>query len=206
MKIIAHRGNDGVHKDNSLEAIINSLSKDYVDGVEFDIRMTSDFKFVVCHDPFYRGLLIRETRLKKLQKRGLVSLEETLINVNNNKILLIEIKEESKKYKILVAKLYRILKKYNLNYYIFSFNYDLMEYFKEKYPNMKSGILIGIKKNLSKINNSFDFNAVNYRYADKTPLKESFIWTVNNLKEFEKVKDWQNIITDKPLFFYNIKN
>ena len=136
----------------------------------------------------------------------MVSLEETLINVNNNKILLIEIKEESKKYKILVAKLYRILKKYNLNYYIFSFNYDLMEYFKEKYPNMKSGILIGIKKNLSKINNSFDFNAVNYRYADKTPLKESFIWTVNNLKEFEKVKDWQNIITDKPLFFYNIKN
>lgn len=206
MKIIAHRGNDGVHKENSLEAIVNSLGKDYIDGVEFDIRMTKDFKFVICHDPFYGGLLIRETRLKTLQKKGLNSLEEVLINVNNNKILLIEIKEESKKYKILIAKLYRILKKYNLNYYIFSFNYDLMEYFKEKYPNIKSGILIGIKKNLHKINNTFDFNAVNYRHASNVPLKETFIWTVDDLKEYEKVKNWQNIITDKPLYFYNIKN
>ena len=206
MKIIAHRGNDGWHKENSLKAIINSLNKEYVDGVEFDIRMTRDYKFVVCHDPFYKGQLIRDTSLKKLLKLGLNSLEEILVNAGNDKMLLIEIKEESKKYKILTTKLYRILKKYNLNYYIFSFNYDLMKYFKGKYPNLKSGILIGIKKNLRRIINDFDFNAINYRHASKAPLKETFIWTVNDLKDYKMVKDWQNIITDKALYFYNIKN
>ena len=40
MKIIAHRGNDNLHKENSLEAIINSLNKKYVDGVELHIRLT----------------------------------------------------------------------------------------------------------------------------------------------------------------------
>lgn len=206
MKIIAHRGNDGVHAENSFEAIISSLNKNYVDGVEFDIRMTKDFKFVICHDPFYRGQLIGDSSLRSLQRKGLNSLEEVLRSINSNKILMIEIKEEGSKYKILVSKLYRILKKYNLNYYIFSFNYDLMVYFKEKYPNIKSGILIGIKKNLNRINNSFDFNAINYRHVNKAPLKETFIWTVDDLKEYEMVKSFQNIITDKPLYFSNFKN
>ena len=31
MKIIAHRGNDGVHRENSLKAIVNSLNKNYID-------------------------------------------------------------------------------------------------------------------------------------------------------------------------------
>ena len=205
MKIIAHRGNDGIHKENTLKSIINSLKCDYVDGVEFDVRMTKDFKFVIHHDPFYFGYLISNTRLKKLQKRGIDKLDEVLAKVDNNKILLIEIKEERKKYHILAIKLYRLLEKYNLNYYIFSFNYDFINYFKMKYPNIKCGLLIGIKKNLNKINNNYDFNAINYHHASLSDEKETFIWTVNNNSEYKEVKKGQNIITDRPRYIYDLE-
>ncbi len=72
MKIISHRGNDGIHKENTLKSIIASLNMTYVDGVEFDIRMTQDFKFVIHHDPFYFGHLIRNTKLKELKKKELI--------------------------------------------------------------------------------------------------------------------------------------
>ena len=32
MKIIAHRANDGIHEENSLEAILNSLEKEANNG------------------------------------------------------------------------------------------------------------------------------------------------------------------------------
>ena len=88
MKIIAHRGNDGIHKENSLEAIINSLSKKYIDGVEIDVRLTKDKKLIINHDPFYNGYYINNTNAIKLQKLGLNTLEEILSNVNNNKIIM----------------------------------------------------------------------------------------------------------------------
>ena len=203
MKVIAHRGNDNIHKENSLEAILNCMENNYDDGVEIDIRMTKDFKFVIHHDPFYNGHLIKKTLLRTLQKEGLNSLEEVLCKIKGSKILLIEIKEESRHFKILSAKLYRLLKKYDLNYYIQSFNYDLMKYIKEKYP-LRCGLLIGIKMNADKINNDFDFNSVNIKHIKKCPFKETFIWTINDKEEFDKVGSDYNIITDRSKYFYDI--
>ena len=204
MKIIAHRAKIEKYKENSLKAVQYSLNQNYVDGVEIDVRMTKDFKFVLNHDPFYKGHHIKHTTLKTLKKIGLNSLEEILKNIKTTKIILIEIKEESTKYRILVAKLIRMIKKYKLNIYIFSFNYNLMKYIKKKHPNIKCGILIGIKKNLNKINNNLDFNAINYLHIKKASEKETFIWTINTLEEFKKIKKGQNIITDRPKYFYNL--
>lgn len=202
MKIIAHRGNDEIHLENSMESIINSLSISYIDGVEFDIRHTKDYDFVIHHDPFYKGYYIEKTRLSLLQKKGLNSLEEVLKSINSDKIIIIEIKEESSKFKYMLIKLHKVLKKYNLNYYLCSFNYDLVSYLKKKYPMYKVGLLIGIKLNVNKMDNNFDFNMVNFRHAKKAPLKETFIWTVNDLKTFEMVKGNQNVITDKAKEIY----
>ena len=202
MKVISHRGNGNNYKENTLESLLDALDSPYTDGIEFDIRMTKDFKFVIHHDSFYKGHLIRKTLFITLKKEGLTSLEELLCKIESNKILLIEIKEESNKFKILTIKLYRLLKKYNLNYYIQSFNYDLIKYIKEKYP-LKCGLLIGIKININRINNDFDFNSVNIKHIKKCSIKETFIWTVNSKEEFLKVKDY-NIITDKPKYIYNL--
>ncbi len=195
MKIIAHRGNDGIHKENSLEAIINSLNSKYTDGAEFDVRLTKDHKLIVNHDPFYNGNYISHTNVIKLQKSGLNTLEEILKNVHNNKILMIEIKVDDNNIKIMSKKLIGIIKKYNLNYYICSFNYKFIKYFKENY-NIKCGLIISIKINTKYLNNDFDFNSINYLYNKNIPSKETYRWTINNKKELDKIPKHANIITD----------
>lgn len=203
MKVIAHRGNDGIHKENSLEAIINSIESEYTDGVEFDIRFTRDFKFAITHDLISCGYCVRKTKIKNLQRQGLNELEEVLRKIKNNKIILIEVKEESKRYKFLAFRLANILYKYNLNYYICSFNYDFLKYFKKKYPIYKVGLLVGVKANLKNINNELDFNSVYYKHLNKNSKKEVFAWTVNDPKEAKRLN--VNIITDNAKEIYEIK-
>ena len=70
----------------------------------------------------------------------------------------------------------------------------------------KSGLIIGIKLNLNKINNNFDFNLVNYRHTKKALKNETFIWTVDNKETLKKVLKDQNVITDKSKEIYEIIN
>lgn len=49
MKIIGHRGAAGLALENTLESI-QAAKVAGVDAIEFDIRMTSDQQFVLCHD------------------------------------------------------------------------------------------------------------------------------------------------------------
>jgi len=200
MKIIANRGSGGTYKENTKEAILNSLNQDYVDGVEFDIRMTKDHKFIIHHDPFYEGKLISVTKYTHLKK--LPELEDILKSIQSKKIIMIEIKEEIGKYKIVVYYLYKILKKYNLNFYICSFNYKLMKYFLQKHPNIITGLIIGMRINEKYIKNEFDFNSLNYKCIDKASEKETFIWTVNKKSELSVIPDRFNIITDKSKLMY----
>ena len=92
-------------------------------------------------------------------------------------------------------KLIGIIKKYNLNYYICSFNYKFIKYFKENY-NIKCGLIISIKINTKYLNNDFDFNSINYLYNKNIPSKETYRWTINNKKELDKIPKHANIITD----------
>lgn len=204
MKIIAHRGNDGIHKENSLEAIINSLSKKYIDGVEIDVRLTKDKKLIINHDPFYSGYYIGHTNTIKLQKLGLNTLEEILSNVNNNKIIMIEIKVSDKEIKKITKTLIKTLNKYNLNYYICSFNFKFLKYFKNN-CSIKTGLIISSKINTKYLNNNFDFNSINILYNKKLPTKETFRWTINTKKELDKIRIADNIITDKPLEMFKAK-
>lgn len=204
MKIIAHRGNDGIHKENSLEAIINSLSKKYIDGVEIDVRLTKDKKLIINHDPFYNGYYINNTNAIKLQKLGLNTLEEILSNVNNNKIIMIEIKVSDKEIKKITKTLIKTLNKYNLNYYICSFNFKFLKYFKNN-CSIKAGLIISSKINTKYLNNNFDFNSINILYNKKLPTKETFRWTINTKKELDKIRIADNIITDKPLEMFKAK-
>lgn len=185
MKVIAHRGNDGIHRENSMEAILNSLSKDGIDGVEMDVRMTKDGKLILNHDPFYLGRLIKETKLNKLLKLGLNSLDEVLNRISGNKIIMLDIKVDDVDKMIRV--LGKLLNKYNLNFYICSFNYDFVRRFKYD----KVGIIISRILNVKHID-EFDFNSINYLYKGRVFKKETFWWTVNDKNNFKG----ENIITD----------
>ena len=203
MKIIAHRGNDGIHKENSLEALLNSLTNKNVDGIELDVRLTKDNKLIIHHDPFYNGYYINHTTSLKLQKLGLNTLDEVLKNINSDKIIMIEVKTNEKDIKKITKTLLNNLNKYHLNYYICSFNYKFLKYLKSK-TTIKLGLIVSLKINENYLNEKFDFISINYLYNKKIKNKEIFKWTVNTKKELEKIKKTDNIITDNSQKIYNL--
>lgn len=198
---IAHRGNDNhEYKENSIDALIYCLNQEYIDGVELDIRITLDNKIVIYHDMLYKLKSIKKTKYKYLK---LDLLDKFLKKINSNKIILIEIKGENEDTKILKY-LYRILKKYNLNFYIFSFNYDLILKFKLKHKKYKCGLIVGNIINSCKNYDIFDFVAYKYT-AYKKIDKPTFVWTINNINQYSKyIKKDVFIITDKSYLWYNL--
>lgn len=220
MEIIAHRGNNNHdYKENTLEAILDSLNKDYVAGVEIDIRITKDNKLVVIHDYYINDVSngfgsVKEMSLRNLRKFNfgseeipckIATLEDVLKNVTNGKKIIIEIKEETNDFYVLVDELDKLLKKYsNRNILLCSFNYKLCKYIKKNYK-YKIGLLIGIKMNLGKFYNNCNFNSINYRHINRVifRFKKNYVWTINDKKRFNKIKKKARrynigIITDKP--------
>lgn len=197
IELISHRGNDvGItYPENSKEAIYEVLKRDYIAGVEFDVRMTKDKKIVVSHDNNIalssngRGF-ISNMNLNVLEKYNfgtithpikIATLNEILTNLDSNKKIIIEIKDESKKYKRVVKEVYKIIKNYSdLNIYICSFNDKLIQYFMKKYPTVKTGLLVGVKKNLNSNNKNFYFYSVSIiNYKSYLNYDNLYIWTIN---------------------------
>ena len=196
MYVISHRGNNNhKYKENTLEAINEVLTKDYIDGVEFDIRITKDNKFVLSHSPIYKDDLIKNKKQKEIR---LDELNNVLKNIKTNKLILIDIKYELFDYKKVALYLNKILKKYKkLNIYLCSFNYDLILYIKEKYKFI-SGLLISSVINRNKKYDKFDFVSINYK-VDKEITKKLMLWTINKKEVMKKyLKKEVYIITDKP--------
>lgn len=168
MKLIAHRGiwNKQV-KDNSYKAIKDALNSDKYIGVEFDVRTTLDNKLIVYHDPLYNKKLVSKTLYKDMKD---VSLLTNILNIDSNKIFLIEIKERD----INKKKFLKLLSKYNRNYYIMSFNNKVIEELKNISSTYTYGVLNYVLNSDSKYNLDFicllDVLATDYvikKYEDK---------------------------------------
>ena len=211
MQIISHRGsNVSNYKPNTKQALLTALSLDFISGIEFDIRITKDKKIVIIHDPIINLIsngsgIVKKMKYKKMLKYNfgtkenpskICTLEELLDNIKSNKKILIELKEESDDFVNFVDIVYRIIKNYNLNIYITSFNYELIKYFSTKYHNC--GLIIGYGINTKRLYNHFNFNILTYKYRKIYNKKETFLWTIN-----EKKNDLENynIITDQPYLF-----
>lgn len=215
MKIIAHRGGkETPYAPNTKEALLFALDEANVDGIECDLRMTKDKKIVIIHDSIINFVsdgsgIVKQMTLKKLYKYNfgnmkhpskISTLDSFLRQVHSTKLLLLELKEDSKDFKNYADEIYKIIHKYpQLNIYIISFHYDLLKYFKETY-HYPCGLVIGLGQNVDKLYNHFDFNVVTYPYKDRVSnRKETFLWTINQKKKDIK-KDISSfyLITDYP--------
>lgn len=197
MMIISHRGNDNHnYKENTIEAVVFSLNRDYVDGVEVDIMFTKDKEIVLNHDYIYNNLEVNNTNYNELK---LDRLDDLLKRLDTIKLILIEVKSE-KKDKEFITYLDMILKKYShLNIALCSFNYRLIKYIHKNY-NYKCGLLIGTNKNKFHFRNNLDFNSVKYTYLNKYKYID-YIWTINDIEIYKNIKLLNkeiNIITDIP--------
>lgn len=156
MQLIAHRGiwNKKV-KDNSYEALKNGLlSNEYI-GIECDIRTTLDKKFIIYHNTLYKGNLVRNTNYKDMKD---ILLLEDLLKIKTDKILLLEIKERE----IDKNKLLKLLNKYKRNYYIMSFN---------------NNIIFEIRK----LNNKYKYGVLNYVLNSKSDYDLDFICLLDGI-------------------------
>jgi len=213
MNLIAHRcNNDGGFYENSLFACKNCLLKDYIDGIEVDVRLSRDNVLVISHDNLVKtnkGKIfnINKTKYNSLKKYNIgdsnnivriISLESFLNSINTSKKIIIEIKDDDFK---VVDILYNVISKYDLNFYVCSFHYDVVDLLKNKYPNVRVGLIIGYMFNLDKIHNKFDFNLLHYNLVNRiNKTKEVFIWTVDNEKIYNRIRKYGNdinIITNK---------
>ena len=208
MKLIAHRGNDNHHeKENHFAAFQASLEKDYIAGIELDVRLTKDKKVVISHNQLVNtkdGInALSHMTLKEVRKlTDLDTLEEVLRQLTTNKLIVIEIKHDGKGYEEINRQVYRVISQFSsLHFAICSFNYPLIKSFQKKYKKYVVGVIIGILANLDHFVNTLNFNSVNFvHYETLDYQKETFLWTVNRLEEAKKIKKLTNqvtIITDR---------
>ena len=222
---IAHRGlHDKTHPENSLAAFSQAIEQGY--AIELDVRMISDGTIVVFHDECLSRLTGNDGYLKFLNKSDLdilklegtkekiPTLEEVLTLVNGQVPLLIEIKNNDKVGEF-EKKLLELLKNYNGEFAVESFNPYVLEYFYKNAPDIPRGQLAGFFKDekLSffkriaykkmiynkKVSHpdfiSYEANKLPNRFVRKYKTLPLIAWTVKSQSEYIKVvKYCDNVI------------
>ena len=147
-KLIAHRG---LHKgreipENSMLAFQKAVEKNY--GIELDITISKDNEIVVFHDDTLNRLCnvngnIEDFEYSFLKKLKLYETQEHIplfsevLDLTKNKVpLIIEIKKH-KNIGILETKLCELLNNYAGEYYICSFEKEILTWFKKNKLNLK---------------------------------------------------------------------
>jgi glycerophosphoryl diester phosphodiesterase len=90
--LLGHRGARGIpgSSENTLAAFDLALAS-RCDGFEFDVRRTLDGEAVICHDPKYAGLTVRQANAGDLP--GICTLETVLARYATGAFLDIELKD-----------------------------------------------------------------------------------------------------------------
>lgn len=225
---IAHRG---VHTkdipENSLSAFENALKNNY--AIELDVQFTKDKEVVVFHDENLKRMTndtrniedVNYDELKNLRLGNtneiIPTLEEVLELVDSKVAILIEIKD-CKDYIELSEKTYEILKGYEGNYAIQSFNPFILEWYKNNASEVVRGQLSGTFTEGSESLNSFEKfvlknmllnfkskpNYIGYELEGipKSKLESLrkkgvpiIVWTVKNKEDMEKAYKYSDNIT-----------
>lgn len=225
---IAHRG---LHTkdipENSLSAFENALKNNY--AIELDVQFTKDKEVVVFHDENLKRMTndtrniedVNYDELKNLRLDNtneiIPTLEEVLELVDSKVAILIEIKD-CKDYIELSEKTYEILKGYEGNYAIQSFNPFILEWYKNNASEVVRGQLSGTFTEGSESLNSFEKfvlknmllnfkskpNYIGYELEGipKSKLESLrkkgvpiIVWTVKNKEDMEKAYKYSDNIT-----------
>ncbi len=223
MEIIAHRGNiNTLYKENTMDSFLCAFQNPDISGIELDVRMTKDHKFVIIHNSLINltsdgSGFVKNMTLKELRKYNfgtkehpskISTLKEVLQVAPSNKRILIELKEEGNVQKYDLKRFYHEVKPFlKKRLWIFSFHEPFIRMLHQNYPTLKVGICISSMINRSYLNHGFSFQVVSHHLAKETdPHKINFFWTVNKQEDLNKIKrgyqgNTFGIITDHPTLF-----
>ena len=203
IRLIAHRGiHNAKIKENTYLSIFNAINNDQVHGVEFDIRLTKDKNIVLIHDSFINRTSngvgkVEHMTLKQLQRYNYGSKKfsqsiptlEKILEIDTNKIFLIEIKIDNNDDNFANA-LLKVLNKYsNKKIYIMSLNKNVINLLMEKNNTYKYGVIYLIN-NIK--NFKYDFYVLQKNFLSNKLInklnaknKEIFIWDFMDNNNFE---------------------
>ena len=222
-KYIAHRGlHDETHPENSLSAFKNAMENDYV--IELDVHQIEDGTIVVFHDETLMRMTGKDGYVNQIKsvddlknyhlnetKETIPTLQQVLDLVKGKVPILIEIKNyKTQQYNPgnpLENTLCDMLKKYNGEYAIMSFNPYVLKWFKLHAPEIWRGQLSSLFKGerlkkvvkfylkhmlLNKNVSEPDFIAYKYsdlpnRYVKKYKNLPLIAWAVPSQQEYMKV-------------------
>ncbi len=215
-RFIAHRGfhKNQVIPENSIESFKEAILNNY--AIELDINITKDNQIIVFHDEnLYRLCGIKEnieninySFLKGLKLYGsdeyIPLFEEVLALVKGKVPLIIEIKRH-KELGVLESFLIDLLNNYKGEYFICSFEKDILHYFKLNNPNLKRGLIFeSLPLKFQKYNKTIflykffktkpNFISLNYQLISSSIYKfciqrdiSILAWTIKTKKECKKV-------------------
>ncbi len=226
---IAHRGLfDNVDvPENSVSAFKKAIEDGY--SVELDLRMLSDGTIIVFHDEKLGRMTgadgytdnctypqIEHLKLLNSQEK-IPTFEEVLKLFNGQVPLLIEIKNDGK-IGAFEKKVYEMLKNYNGEYAVQSFNPFTIEWFKNNAPEVTRGLLSGYFKNSNlgfwakyKLKRlalaplcepqfiNYDINCLPNRFVNRKGIKELplLAYTIKSEQDYLKaLKYCDNVIFD----------
>lgn len=209
MYFVAHRG---LHSsdiiENSIEAIELGSKVKYLDGVEFDVRLSKDNKVVVIHDKTIDRVsngvgAVANMTLRQLRKYNygsdvapstISTLDEVLDVITPGSLLIIELKDEDKRNSVLVTEVLKILDKHlNFNIWLKSFSSQIVALLQNssKYP---VGILVDKTSTKELLKDTY-FYSISKHVINKTIVKNLIkrdkvimIWTVDTKEELNNLK------------------
>ena len=222
--IIAHRGAPSYAKENTIESFEKAMLLG-ADMIEFDVRRTKDDVLIAYHDEMIQGNPTKDltceaiSQIARHQGFDIPTVEEVL-KWSRGKIKLdVELKEEGYEKEI-VELLCRYLEEEQ--FVITSFNDASLRLIKERYPEIKTGLILGrgIPRHhiLTRLQEFFPMKRCKKAKADflvahlkllrvgfleraRRSHHPIFVWTVNEEETIWKLlhdRRVYGIITDKP--------
>ncbi len=222
--IIAHRGAPSDAKENTIESFEKAMVSG-ADMIEFDVRRTKDNVLIAYHDESIQGHSLRDLTYEGMRQMARnqgfnVPTVEEVLKWSRGKIRLdVELKEEGYE-KEAVELLLRYLGEDQ--FVITSFNDASLRVIKERYPDIKTGLILGRNipsfRILTQLQELFpmkrckkvkvDFLVAHLKLLRLGFLERArrshlpvFVWTVNDGEMIRKLlhdKSVYAIITDKP--------
>ena len=198
--LIAHRGLKDESKENTLQAFTKSLENPNYQGFECDVRTSKDNVFVVCHDALIGISRVSSTNYEELKRKYNVPTLESVLKLQTDKIMLLEIKETN----LDVERFNKLLKKYaKKNIYVMSFFNTVIQKLHEKKCPCKLGVLnyvLNSEENYQEyqficlLESIVSKKLVNFFHKKNM---EVFIYGIHHLKETQE--DYQDcyLITDE---------
>lgn len=216
--MVAHRGLSGIEKENTNSAFVAAGNRSYY-GIETDVHITLDGKYVVFHDDTtgrvaiddmevekttfdcLRNLLLTDTDGKKGRTDIRIPTLEEYISIckKYEKVAVLELKNAFKEEE--VYEIVDIIKEYDYleNVIFISFCLENLVFLRKKYPEQPaqflvddySDDLIGILKKHN-LDLDIDYHALNEENMKE--LHDAGIrvncWTCNDPEAGEKLADW----------------